>query len=84
MTKYATPKLENDFRASLLDSKYAYSRARPICGSLSIFVYHNDEKSPTGVKLAASFPDFEDGVKIMDEVGRPFPLSPTEGLHSAG
>ena len=83
MTKFATPKVETLFREALCAPEYAYARARPICGSLSIFVYKNDPKSPSGVSLSASFPDFEDGIKIMDEIGRPFPLSPTEDLRSS-
>jgi hypothetical protein len=83
MKKFATPEIETRFREALCAPEYAYARARPICGALTIFVYEKDPKSPSGVLLSASFPDFEDGIKIMDEIGRPFPLSPTEGLRSS-
>lgn len=70
---------DNDFRAALASPAFAYTRVRNIAGSAVVFAYHNDTKSPTGVRLAYAH-DFDKALPIMDAMGKAFPLSPTEGL----
>lgn len=76
------------FINAVKDEKYAYCRARSwrLSGYVKdnsdyvVYCYHRDPKSPTGVSLAAAMSDLDAAAKVLDECGRPFPLSPTEGL----
>ena len=77
-------KLAEDFAASLAMPNYAYSRCLHAGGSAYVVAYCYDKTSPTGVSRVASCLDFDEAVRIMDSVGRPFPLSPTEGLNKSG
>lgn len=71
------------FIDAVANPAFAYSRARPICGTYVVTAYLRNAQSPTGIQAEASC-DMEDAVKIMDAFGRPFPLSPTEGLNKSG
>lgn len=68
------------FKEQLNSPEFRYSRFRP---NLGVTIYLYDPKSPTGVHAGATI-NFEDAVPLMDENGRPFPLSPTEGLNKSG
>lgn len=74
------------FTEALLHKNYAYARAKSwrLSGIIesdddyNVFVYHWDKESPSGVILAAVQSGLKEAVAMMDAVGRPFPLSPTE------
>lgn len=73
-------------RAALLSPKFSHTRFRSWCNVGIVYVYHRDETSPSGVRLAegAEEPVFE---AVYDELysagmirSSAAPLSPTEGL----
>jgi hypothetical protein len=72
------------FKAAIASPAFAYARARPIGGSLSVWIYHYDESSPSGVSSAGTHGDMKEAAALLDAAGRPFPYSPTEALQSSG
>ena len=71
------------FEAAILDPRYAYARTRSVCGCKVVTAYLKDNTSPTGVVGFWNM-DFDAAILLMDAIGRPFPLSPTEGLNKSG
>lgn len=68
------------FEKQLHAPEFRYTRFRPNFG---VTIYNYDGQSPTGVHAGATI-DMEDARKLLDATGRPFPLSPTEGLNKSG
>lgn len=83
-----TPEQIKAFEEALVHPNYAYARARSwrLSGYVKdntdyvVYVYHNNPESPTGVNLSAALSGLDEATEIMDRLGKPFPLSPTEGL----
>lgn len=73
-----------NFARAVESSNYAYSRALPAGSQLYVVAYGYDRHSPTGVSRMASCLNFDEAVAIMDAAGKPFPLSPVEGLNKSG
>lgn len=79
----AFQKMENhkiDFVAAVASPKYAYARFR----QNSVWVYHKDDKSPTGVLMACGMHDIDFAEKVIRRLQDNSPLSPTEGLNKSG
>jgi hypothetical protein len=71
------------FAEAIVHPDFAYARTRFTGGSAFVTAYLRDPSSPTGVLGFWSHPDFDEAVRLMDAAGRPFPLSPTEGLRGS-
>jgi hypothetical protein len=74
------------FKNALTHPRYLYTRARnpshpsgawKTTDDLWVYVYGFGDK---GYKHATASLPFNDAIPIMEEMGVPFPLSPTEGL----
>lgn len=66
--------------AAIKSDRFAYARARQFMrykGDWLVYIYHLNEKSPTGVILAAGGWD-KDVAPILKKYGRTSPISPTE------
>lgn len=81
-----TPERVAEFEAALLSPAYAYARAKSWRADgyvednrdYTVYAYHRDTASPSGVTLAATLSGLDEASAIMDRHGKPFPLSPTE------
>ena len=76
--------MAENFAKAVASDQFAYARCLYAGGSAFVVAYGRDPKSPTGVTRIGSCLDFYEAVAIMDAAGRPFPLSPTEGLNKSG
>lgn len=76
--------LAENFAKAVASQKFAYARCQSAGGSAFVVAYGHDANSPSGVTRIGSCLDFNEAVAIMDAAGRPFPLSPTEGLNKSG
>lgn len=80
--------LPGEVRAALLSKKLSHTRARNFGGGWSVYVYHRDDSSPTGVLLATSIDKarFDSIYAELRQSGvltsSASPLSPTEGLRA--
>jgi hypothetical protein len=79
------------FTAALTSPEFAYTRARSwrLSGWVKdntdyvVYAYRRDRKSPSGVSLMCTLNGLDEATAIIDSVGSPFPLSPTEGLRKS-
>lgn len=85
-TQQALADVPAKLRAALLDPRCSHTRFRQWCGQGSVYVYHRDPSSPSGVLLAASGSEQEFNA-VYEQLRRDgligsakAPLSPTEGL----
>lgn len=73
-------KMNAAFWADIHKPEFAYSRAK----SWGVIAYMRNPTSPTGVLAGATAANLEDAAAMLDAKGKPFPLSPTEGLNKSG
>lgn len=75
-----------EFKDALTHPRYLYTRARnpshpsgawQATDDLVVFVYGFGDE---GFKHATASLPFNEAIPVMEEMGLPFPLSPTEGL----
>lgn len=78
MTTLAAPPTADEIRAAVRHPNFSHARAGDGCWRDVRWIYHRDQTSPSGMKLAAGGP--ADLVEpILREERRTSPLSPTEG-----
>lgn len=79
---------EQAFFEAVIDPRFSHTRARSWRADgwvkddsdYIVTVYRRDPESPTGVVASANIDGLQRAAAILDRAGRPFPMSPTEGL----
>ncbi len=67
---------------AIKSERFSHARFKPFCGQDRVLVYHRDETSPSGVRLAHINEAYTaaEADKLLREIRNTSALSPTEGF----
>lgn len=84
--KARSANMARGFIKAVFDERFSHARAIMFRGEVvGINIYFRDSESPSGVSCAASTGalSVEQAELLLEQAGRPSPLSPTEGLRTS-